>query len=269
MSLELIVMPLLTLIAGVLSLFTDPKSEKARWRKPTMLSLLMLTSLLTIFFGYQNARSSQIEKAANVAQIHSLEGKVSELLKKNSELNSEILTLQEGIDSTPERTSQIILTALIGQGWKRERLRNVDLIQIDQSLAAGQLVEAVAADPQRQSITVQYFPKDVDPEIVRVRLQDLGFTLTTPRSDLNEIPTNAIWYGEEVDIESVKAIAYTLIGAGVDIKMIRQLNNSQGREQVIQVGGDGECLNQPALTLEAIEAAQRFPHQRDVENCQI
>ena len=165
--------------------------------------------------------------------------------------------------------TRFIRNVLVQLGWSQENLNNPNQSQINQSLQASQLLGTVSRDTdQRRAITVQYFPKNVDPTIIKSRLEALGVSLNTSSSQLPGVPTNAIWFGSGVDVNTVKAVAYTLIGAGVELKMIRQFNNSQGREYLLQVGGDGECVNRPTLTVEQIRNIQEFPQQSAVTNCQ-
>jgi hypothetical protein len=259
MSLELVVMPVVSLVTGVLSLFIDPNNKATKWQKPTMLTLLILTSVLTMLFGYQNSKQAQAEEAA-------LKNSLAKLQERNDQLIDEMIELRKGVDTAPERTTEAFFIAFQERGWDINNLRSATQSQLDQSVEADKLIDSLASNiNERQSITVQYFPKDVDPNIVRSRLEALGFTLTTPTTEVRNTPTNAIWFGSNVDIDSVKAVAYTLIAAGVELKMIRQLDNSQGRERVIQVGADASCVDNPTLTTEGIRNTQQFPTRvRDI-----
>jgi hypothetical protein len=250
MSFELIVTSLVGLCSGVISLYTDPRDKKHRIWQLVLLGLLILSAGCTIFFGYQKEQESRTNEEESKATIRQLNNELSQVKKKLDDLPKQILVL-------------------LGLGWSQENLRNPNQSDISQSLQASQLLQTVSGNTsQRKAITVQYFPKDVDPNIVKTRLENLGFTLVTgsPRSNL---PTNSIWFGSEVDLNSVKAVAYTLIGAGVPLKAIRQFNDDNGRERFIQVGGDPDCLDRPALTAEQIKNMAKFPQQRAVVNCRM
>ncbi len=255
MSLELLVPALFSLFFGICSLYIDPKEHKIG--RGVLLVALILSGGTSLFFGYHKDRAEE----RNNDTIKQLNNSVSKLTQQNSELLQIISKMGSKLDEV-----------LRGLGWSQENLRNPIPSQINQSLQASQVLNSVdSGTSQRQSITVQYFPKNVDPTIVRSRLEALGFNvnLVNPKSQLQNTPTNAIWFGSKVDIDSVKAVAYTLIGAGVQLKAIRQFNNSQGREQVIQVGGDVECVDRPALTVKQIQNIQRFPRQDEVVRCQV
>lgn len=252
MSFELIVTSLVGLCSGVISLYTDPRDKKHRIWQLVLLGLLILSAGCTIFFGYQKEQESRTKEEESNATIQQLKNELSQVKKKLDDLPKQILFV-------------------LGLGWSQENLRNPNQSQISQSLQASQLLQTVSGNPsQRKAITVQYFPKDkdVDPNIVKTRLENLGFTLATGSSE-NDLPTNSIWFGSEVDLNSVKAVAYTLIGAGVPLKAIRQFNDDNGRERFIQVGSDPDCLNRPALTAEQIKNMAKFPQQRAVVNCRM
>jgi hypothetical protein len=116
---------------------------------------------------------------------------------------------------------------------------------------------STAAFEQRRKTTVEYFLKDVDQEKVLGAIQDLGFAVK-PIEPIGNTPTNAIWFGSQVDIEQVKLVAYALVHAGVNIKDIRPFARSEGREGTIQIGGRPGAVDKPALTIEQIKAVKQF-----------
>ncbi len=266
MPFELLITSLVGLLSGVISLYTDPKKHKV-WRF-TLLGLIILSAISTVFFGYKKEQESKATEARKDSQIKNLSDNLSQVNKQNSELLKTVREMNIVILKTGNDT-KIIRDVLAQLGWSKENLNNPSQSQVNQSLQASQFLKTVSGNPdQRRAITVEYFPKNVDPSIVRSRLGALGISLNTSASQLPGVPTNAIWVGSGVDVNTLKAVAYTLIGAGVELKMIRRFNNSQGREYLIQVGGDGECINRPTLTAEKIKNIQNFPQQSAVINCQ-
>jgi hypothetical protein len=155
--------------------------------------------------------------------------------------------------------------ALLAQfGWDRQKLTTVAVNQhaVDQSLTANRVIQQTASEAgrdRRRSVTVEYFPKNVDENKVEAALSELGFTLSKPRALVTGIPTNAIWFGSPVSVDDVKLVALTLIRAGVQIRAIRpsQLPDKKDRP-LIQVGADSSIVDDPVLTVEAIQRATRF-----------
>jgi hypothetical protein len=259
MPFELVITSLFGLFSGVISLYTDPKKHKT-WRS-ILLGLIILSAISTVYFGYKKEQESKATEAKKDSRISNLSNDLSQVNKQNSEL---LQTIRAMSDDT-----KFIRNALTSLGWSKENLNKPIQTQVDQSLQASKFLKIVSGNPdQRRAITVEYFPKNVDPSIIRSRLEALGIRLETSASQHPGIPTNAIWVGSGVDIDTVKAVAYTLIGAGVELKMIRQLDNLRRRESSIQVGGDIECINRPTLTAEKIKNIQNFPRQSAVVKCQ-
>jgi hypothetical protein len=155
--------------------------------------------------------------------------------------------------------------ALLAQfGWDRQKLTTAAPNQyaIDQSLNANRVIQQATAETgrdRRRAITVEYFPKNVDENKVEAALIELGFTLSKPHAFVTGIPTNAIWFGSPVGIDDVKLVALTLIRAGVQIRAIRPSQLPANRDRLlIQVGADASIVDEPALTVEAIQRATRF-----------
>jgi len=268
MSFELIVTSLVGLFSGVISLYADPKDKKHKIWQLVLLGLIILTAASTVYFSYQKEEESKRTEEGKDRQISNLNNNLSQVKEQNSRLIKTVDEMQLQLHEAGG-DMRVIRNVLEQLGWSQENLENPNQSQISRSLKASQLLETVSGDSdQRRAVTVQYFPKNVDPAIVRSRFEALGISLNTSASQLPGVPTNAIWFGSGVDVNTVKAVAYTLIGAGVELKMIRQFNNSQGREHLIQVGGDRECVNRPTLAAEEIRNIQEFLQQSEVANCQ-
>jgi len=101
-------------------------------------------------------------------------------------------------------------------------------------------------------ITIQYFAKQSEltgnPMLVPSWKQ-LGFNVQISKPNF-EFPSNAIWFGSEVDRLPVQTIAYSLLTDGFALRQIRELDPvlNRGRERIIQVGWSGKADNLPLLT---------------------
>ncbi|HBL28746.1 MAG TPA: hypothetical protein DD490_18070 [Acidobacteria bacterium] len=130
------------------------------------------------------------------------------------------------------------------------------------SAAANQQLEAPesAVAERRGRIEVQYFPKVVggqaDLEGFELTLNGLGF-VPVRRVPSGSSPTNAVWFGSEVEKDDVQQVAYALIRAGIDLRYIGCFADEGRRARVIQIGGRPLSAEDPPLTVEAIE--QGFP----------
>lgn len=128
---------------------------------------------------------------------------------------------------------------------------------VEQSLKADEerlKLDRPEDDKRRSAIQINFFPKDVNRGRLEFALEDLGFKVVVRGS--KNLETNSIWYGSEVcrHMVDVQLVAYTLMRAGVQIKLVEQLENSAGRERTIIVGGNikKETANVRALTVDDI-----------------
>lgn len=138
---------------------------------------------------------------------------------------------------------------------------------IEQNYAARQLQapESTVAD-RRGRIEVLYYPPNlpdgqVDPHMLDAldsTLAGLGFKPVRMRSE-QTTPTNAVWFGSEVQKDDVQQIAYALIRAGIDLRYIGCFKKMDGRERVVQIGGRPRATKDPSLTVEAIESGAAIP----------
>lgn len=246
MNLENFVMPILSMVVGVISLFTDPNNRSRRWLFGLLIVALVSTSTLEIFF--RNKSDAQAE----------------EDLKWSRDRIRELIKLVENVRAKTEQGFSDLTDVLSTFGWQRERIQNANVIDVQESLQAEkerQLAAAKTAPSQRKNITIQYFPKDVDREKVEAALQELGFRLVAGRTRVSNVQTNAIWFGKDVPVADVKLVAYTLMRAGVKIKIIRPFARNAGRDRVIQVGSDGNFINASPLTVQELRNKTTFERQ--------
>jgi hypothetical protein len=125
---------------------------------------------------------------------------------------------------------------------------------VEQAFEADDERERLAKEnsERRRNITVRYFPRNVNREKVEAAIRELGFNLIINPS--RDFETNAIWYGSEVckHIEDVQLVAYTLMRAGVQLKVIETLER-KGKENEIQVGGKKEANSSRPMTVDDIK----------------
>lgn len=107
------------------------------------------------------------------------------------------------------------------------------------------------SETRRDAITIQYFSRDSDPEKIVASLWALGFGVRTNSSNLDEVPTNAIWFSRDVAIEDVRVVGLTLQRAGIQIKQIQPFRDTT-RKMLIQVGGKKALSDQPNLTIDQV-----------------
>jgi hypothetical protein len=109
--------------------------------------------------------------------------------------------------------------------------------------------ESRSLEPGRQTFPVDFFyapPSPESEEAIR-RLREKQFDVT-PLGNGRYKRVNAIWYGEDVDVESVRLVALTLIEAGMVIQQIAPID----KPGKIQVGTSEKSIYTDPLTVDQI-----------------
>jgi hypothetical protein len=250
----------LTLLIGLISLAHDSRGGKT--------TTIALGSSLFVLCCVEVTTQFQAEKEKAEAQM-----KQAEAEGRTDEYRDFSLSLMEKLDDRTEEVSSTVLNIkdiLIGQlGYSEERANVADSETIGQSLISAQAVqdEILLVTPEeklrRQAITLEYFAKGFDGDVVAKTLTQLGFNPDPDPSNLSNIPTNAVWVGETILPEDAQAIALSLLSAGVELKSVRTFDSessNRGRH-LIQVGSDrqlyedDDCL---PLTYEQIQGVQQI-----------
>jgi hypothetical protein len=225
MSIAVWVMPVVTLVSGLAGLFLDPKDSRKR---TLAFAWLIVVMAITVYLNWLDAadhdhQKQEAERAARAAseQIGMLISKVSNIgdFLQNSGLSKQV---QEQVKtSASAETSRAKLLPRLQTG------------------ASG--------------ITVQYFYKDEDREVVRKTLQLPGYQVIESPAKLS-LATDSIWAGDKVGIDDVRYVALTR--AGIGIKAIRYFRDASTprKQRLIQVGSDASLAGRPALSVDQVNA---------------
>ncbi|MFN8905147.1 MAG: hypothetical protein ACK5X7_10110, partial [Pseudanabaena sp.] len=88
----------------------------------------------------------------------------------------------------------------------------------------------VAIEPRirNNAAIVEYYYKanNYDRSVFEKALKDLDFKLSLIRSS-TDMPINGIRYGKNVNLEDVKAVAYIMLRAGIQIRSIEPFNDTE------------------------------------------
>ena len=241
--------PLLTLLIGIISLFANPENIKSpgdllKNKKILFLIVLLVSSFgINSFFAYSDSQEQQ-------EQIEYRNGEIKDL--------KDIL---RNFESRTASSFSSIREVLASFGFRKDS--KISLDKLDRSLQAETARKKLISKTGKDvggSITVKFFPKDVDREVVSKALSELNFKIVYGNA-ANPIPTNSIWFGKNATDDQIKSVALTLIRAGVDLKQIEQFRTSNGgRDDMIQVGAtpDQAVRNGPSILLEDIINTSTF-----------
>ncbi|MCA1616702.1 MAG: carboxypeptidase-like regulatory domain-containing protein [Acidobacteria bacterium] len=75
----------------------------------------------------------------------------------------------------------------------------------------------------RRAVSVDYYPTASQSRQLEAALNELGgqFRVRRVRTEAGDVPANTIWFGKDVPLDAVKAVALALIGKEVQIRAIR------------------------------------------------
>jgi hypothetical protein len=266
---SLVILPLLSLIGGILGLNSDPKE---RARNKWILAVLLFSALASIALAISDHQADATQKKSDDENISYLKQSLTQVLGNTQE-----------IKGSTEDIKALLARVLSGFGVAQGRVESIqknglsssaDVKLVQAGIAGDDLIKTLLApvqtENQKQQTTVVYYAKDVDPGSVNgppliSSLLQAGFkpVQTTQGRKNPDLSTNAIWVGQDVPIEQAKIVAYTLMRAGVEIRAIRPFSGTGRNPHEIEIGADAAIVRRPPLTYDQIQAMQALSRNLD------
>lgn len=182
---------------------------------------------------------------------------IRELQEKREELNK-INGKLEQANGRLEQSKQVLLAinpVLEKYGVLKElTVDNLNSNLVKQSFEANQQIQQILSESFKgRNVPVRYYTKDqnVDPAKVGESLNELGFNVDARPPGRPDLSTNLVAFGNQVNGNDAKLVAYTLIRAGKDVKGMCKISNPS-KTSNIEVLADDRLLDKPALTVEQI-----------------
>ncbi len=129
---------------------------------------------------------------------------------------------------------------------------------------AGILVSA-QTQQARQALTIRvfnHFTKDVNFDLVKPRLEQLGATVKVLPPKVNA-PTNSVWWGPGSNLDEAKAAALIAASAGVQIRQIcHSVKPHPDVSNLIQIGGSVQVEREKKMTVMSAEEIQNLSAPR-------
>ena len=238
-------LPLLTLGAGVLTLFTD--KDKRPSIKRLLLGGMIVTVAITIALNGTDTSKTHAQKTKDEKRIDDLIG-----IAKAANVNA----------ANASNTANDILKRVKSWGLQPSEVTNVvTSIKADEARKEALVDVKLESTPRPR---VMYFPKDVDGPVVIKALREANFQVESGRPVVTSVPTNMIWVGDFVSIPDVRFVALTLVRAGVKIVAIRRFLDSTGpKAHLIEIGAYEDLNDLPPLSVEAIQNLTSIPRDTD------
>lgn len=227
------ILPIIAFSVGLISLYVDAKDKKKKW---IFLFCLIITVSATIVFNFLDSQKS-------IAAL-------TESKKKEESLTQILLNITTNTNQIPD-----LIKLLMKFGYTAENAEKATPEKVNKVINANSLFNESLSKISLKStaqIKIEYFPKDVDGNIVNSILRNAGFDLVKG-IPMNNLKTNAIWAGASVSVDEIKFVALVLIRAGVDLVTIERFKNGKGnKSRLIQIGADPANLGKSPLQLSSI-----------------
>ncbi|MGB3468785.1 MAG: hypothetical protein WBA74_26105 [Cyclobacteriaceae bacterium] len=112
-------------------------------------------------------------------------------------------------------------------------------------------------------VVIRYYRKPRDGDKVD-HLKELGFYIheRPTKTELKDLYTNTIYYGDSVRREDILVVAYQLIRSGIKLQAIDHSRfGDNWKSHSIELGTDTTMLNRPELSLDSIrQIVKNNPH---------
>lgn len=112
---------------------------------------------------------------------------------------------------------------------------------------------------RRTDVIIRYYPHLSDGELV-YELSELGFYLHERPTDSSQLmmPTNSVFYGDNVPLEDIQLVTFELLSKGLEIKQISMSRfHDNWKANSIEIGTDVSVKDLPVLTLQDVQAFRK------------
>lgn len=179
-----------------------------------------------------------------------------------TKINREVSLKTNQIKHLNDSLFRLGKTALNGFGYSKSQLSGISAKQIKASLDANaQIVQFLQTHQISPGIDIRYFPKGADQDKIISALKEQGFNpiIIPARENMQGVPTNAIWYGNNANLDDVKLVAMYLIRAGIALKSIKPFEKPDGpKRNAIEIGAGKKYVDDKPYTIENVLQSHHF-----------
>lgn len=248
---DCVLFPLIGLLIALFGVFFDAKTRPKSFGTIILITLLLLMAVCTGLSAWNKNKQSDSD--------HQKADKHSEMdAKRIDTLQQTIATLSSKVGTFGDTLSSVADNLGISKN-------NRSPATIVRSLQAGEVLHKVVSPAAVQSngqVTIQFFPKQIDRDLVQSVLESslsrAGFHIQygIPNPLLHDAQTNWIWYGKNVSNESIRTVALALIRAGIEIRGIEPIPdlNIPNKDNLIQIGSYSGVEDKSPFTVDQISA---------------
>ncbi len=246
---------------AILGLFVDKGSHHFKYIAPLFITLVIALGVFQAADSVNSDKDSELAKNQRENILKLADTTATATLKTSSYLTDELL-------SQPLILKDFGLTKARA-GKPLDQLSTADLVKGEILEANKYRIELISEKPpsQRLDTTLWYYNKEIDSPELGAALNEMGFTvknMVAKRNQAND-PTNAVWYGPNVELNDYKAVIVSLIRAGIDIRRTGpSCKNLAAKQQVIEIGASDlasgliDGITKPTKSIKKIRAAKSF-----------
>lgn len=251
-------LPGIGLAIGLWGLFFDARKNLHSIGTTALIAMMAASALYTGWTSWKKAQSAAVQTQQAIKDK-------DKVIQSLNDLTSSMVRVDTNVGHVDSAVTNI--SAQVEKLGKALGIRpeNQSPDKISQGLKAAQVKATLATPTVLQTnagITIQYFPKDLDKDLIQsvllTNLKDAGFTLRSGNGNptLKHTPTNSVWYGAQVPAESVRLVALSLLQSGVQLQSIAPLSDAANpaKAKLIQIGSLAAAVNKPVFTVEQISA---------------
>ena len=239
------VLPLITLLSGILSLYIDPQREpKKKW---LLVAVLLLSAFATIGLNVHDDQTHDREAKG-------LQLALDKVQKSSDDTHSDVKVLLTYVATDFGYSAQAIQKSSSDDTLIKRLTASARADQSRTTLLAAKLpVEGVHPN-------VIYYAKPDEAEGVKKALLEAPTLQVSVEEPLDPNPSNVIWIGDNITAPVAQYVAQTLLRAGVKLNKILRFYDSAGpKANLIEVGAYEDYRSAAPLSAEEISTMTDFP----------
>jgi hypothetical protein len=234
----------------------ENQEVKAKRRLYIYSVLPILAALVLLYFFYSRINSSRVQLNELTSKINILNDSLAEREKSN-------VYLKHHIDSLNNIYKNLNYSASADFGWSPEDVINPDSSKLSNSKTAHkEIMRLIDLKKVSVNITIRYYTKSEDRGKVDRTLMKCGYRTIIVDKDFyrSHTSTNAIYFSKEIDINNIKLIAYALIRAGLNVKVIKSYPKTIASQKPnsIEISHDARYSSVKTISLDEIKNATSF-----------
>lgn len=211
--------------------------------------LLMVTAnLLAVLFIGDYKKVEKIEPAKEEKNVP---GKIEQKPEENT-FKEDSTSVVESPSDLPIDTSK---TPLDSSAKEEIQIGSEDYFQNLKNEYLGPILAELPEGRSREDVVVRYYTHNMDNKKVYA-LRSLGYYLHEKEpEDSQDLESNVLYYGKDVDARDIQLVAYTLVKNGVPLRAIKQ-SQFEWKGSALEIGTDSLLQDNPLLTIAKIKDFQ-------------